>query len=74
MGPVVHYIRINTLMVLPIEATIKKENFVSRYVSTDLEGVTLMYKWVSHFLTIRVGYNTSISLRLLRTSLKSSNQ
>jgi hypothetical protein len=59
-APVTHDIRINTLTVLPTEATIKKENVISRYVRRGLEGVALMYNWASHCLTVHVGYNTPI--------------
>jgi hypothetical protein len=59
-APITHGIRINTLTVIPTEATFKKEKVISRYVSRGLEGVVLMYDWPSHRLTVRVGYNTPI--------------
>jgi hypothetical protein len=55
-----HDIRINTLIVLPTEATIKKENVVSRYDIRDPEGVVLMYDCASRCLAVRVGYNIPI--------------
>jgi hypothetical protein len=59
-APVKHDIRINNLTVLPSEATIKKENIVSWYISRGLDGVVLLYDWASHRLTVHVGYNTPI--------------
>jgi hypothetical protein len=53
-------IHINTLTQLPGEDALKDERLMEKYVSRGLEGVTLIFDWASHRLTIRVGYNTLI--------------
>jgi hypothetical protein len=56
-APVTLDIRINTLTQLPEEAKVKDKDVVAKYVHHGLEGVTLLYDWASHRLTLRVGYN-----------------
>jgi hypothetical protein len=51
-------IRINTLTQLQGEDTLKKEWLIEKYVNRGLEGMTLLFDWASHRLTICVGYNT----------------
>jgi hypothetical protein len=56
-APETRYDRINTLTELQAEATlIDKDTVISKLVIRGLEGMTLLYEWVVHHLTIRVGY------------------
>jgi hypothetical protein len=50
----------NTLHQIPEEAKVNDKDVVAKYVHRGLEGVTLLYDWASHGLTLRVGYKTSI--------------
>jgi hypothetical protein len=59
-APVTLDVRINTLTQLPEEAKVNDKDVVAKYVHRGLEGVTLLYDWASHRLTLRVGYKTII--------------
>jgi hypothetical protein len=59
-APVTLDVRINTLTQLPEEAKVNDKDAVAKYVHRGLEGVTLLYDWASHRLTLRVRYNTPI--------------
>jgi hypothetical protein len=54
-APVTLHIRINTLTQLPEEAKVNDKDVVAKYVHRGLEGVTLLYDWSSHRLTLQVG-------------------
>jgi hypothetical protein len=60
LAPVTPDIRINTLANLPIEDIVKDKDKLVRYVNRGLGGVTLLYDWAAHHLTVRVGYNTPL--------------
>jgi hypothetical protein len=51
-APVTLDVRINTLAQLPEEAKEDNKDVVAKYVHRGLEGVTLLYEWVSHRLTM----------------------
>jgi hypothetical protein len=59
-APVTLDVRINILTKLPEEAKMSDKDVVAKYVHRGLEGVTLLYDWASHQITLRVGYNTPI--------------
>jgi hypothetical protein len=59
-APVTLDIRMNTLTQLPEEAKVDNKDAVPKYVHRALECVMLLYEWVSHRLTLRVGYKTPI--------------
>jgi hypothetical protein len=50
----------STLTQLLEEAKVNDKDVVAKYVNRGLEGVTLLYDWASHRLTLRVGYKTPI--------------
>jgi hypothetical protein len=54
------YIIINTLTNLPRDNTAKDKDTLVRYANPGLVGVTLLYDWAVHHLTVRVGYNTPL--------------
>jgi hypothetical protein len=58
--PVTLNVRIKTLTQLPEEAKVDDKDVVAKYVYRGLEGVTLLYEWASHKLTLQVGYKTPI--------------
>jgi hypothetical protein len=53
-------VRINTLAQLPEETKVDHKDVVAKYVHRSLEGVTLLYEWAPHRLTLRVRYKTPI--------------
>jgi hypothetical protein len=59
-APVTLDVRINTLTQLPEEAKVNDKGVIAKCVHRGLEGVTLLYDWASHRLTLRVGYKTPI--------------
>jgi hypothetical protein len=59
-APVTLDVRINTLTQIPEEEKVNDKDVVAKYVNRGLEGVTLLYDWASHGLTLRVGYKTPI--------------
>jgi hypothetical protein len=53
-APVTRDIMINTPSQLPEEATVNDKDVAAKYVHRGLEGITLLYYWASHRLTLRV--------------------
>jgi hypothetical protein len=53
-------VRINSLSQLPEDAKVDDRDAVAKYVHRGLEGVTILYEWASHRLTLQVGYKTPI--------------
>jgi hypothetical protein len=59
-APVTLDIRINTLSKLLEEEKSDDKEVVAKYINYGLEGVTLLYEWALHHLTLRAGYKTPI--------------
>jgi hypothetical protein len=57
-APVTREIIINTPTQLPEESKVMAKYVIGKHASRGLDGVTMLYDWASHRLTLRVGYKT----------------